>query len=245
MLSDFLLPHAWLDCQPLQPAEQLFAVFSNASAAEPLDAWRRLSAARMPSPIWNGTAYAEWEAVMPFVGIVAVDSEFLQWVATTTSRDWGWLAVSSASQEALVEHLRSLTQVLLPNGNAVFFRFWDGCFLLPVLQSAEVDGAQLLPMIERCLINGQPVEIGGLAQKTSKVFPWWKVPEALLQQLGDDDASTRISNLLQWLSEEHPGIFEMFPESVIHSKVANFLKGADLPSVPKDELLAYLFEEMR
>nr|WP_256668852.1 DUF4123 domain-containing protein [Pseudomonas sp. C2B4] len=233
-----------MEQKPLQPSEQLFAVFSNASAAEPLKIWQRTSPAKMPGSIWAETAYAEWEAVMPFVGIVAVNSEFLNWVATTASRDWGWLAVSSASQEVLVEHLRSLTQVLLPNGSAAFFRFWDGRYVLPMLQCAEVEEAQLLPVIGRCLINGQAVEIGGREQSTKKVFPWWEVPESLLQQLGDEDASTRISNLLQWLSEEQPGVFEAFSEPVLRSKVASFLTEPDLPSVPKDELLAYLMEEM-
>lgn len=245
MQFDSLSPNAWLERQPLQSTEQLFAIFSNASAAEPFEARRRSSSAKMPSPIWADTAYADWDAVMPFVGAVAVGSEFLNWVASTASRDWGWLAVSSQGQQALVEHLRSLTQVFLPNGNTVFFRFWDGRYLLPMLQCDEVDGAQLLPAIGRCLINGQSVEIAGSAQNTSKDFPWWEVPESLLQQLGDQDPSTQVSNVMQWLSEEQPGVFEAFPENVLSSKVANFLKAPDMPSAPKNELLAYLIEEMK
>lgn len=244
MQPEILSPHAWLERQPLRPSEHLFAIFSNASAAEPFDAWRRLNPARVASPIWADTAYAEWEAVMPLVGAVAVDGEFLQWVATTESRDWGWLAVSSASREVLVEHLRSLTQVLMPDGKAVFFRFWDGRFLLPILRSAEVDSAQLLPVIGRCLINGQPVEIDGGAVTSEQVFPWWKVPDSLLEQLGVEDASTRIDNLLQWLSEERPDVYEAFSERVLRSKVTNFLTEDGLPPVPKAELLEFLVEEM-
>lgn len=244
MQPDYLSPHTWLERQPLQSSEQLFAIFSNASTAGPFEVWRHSSPAKIPSPIWGDTAYAEWEAVMPFVVTVAADSEFLQWVATTVSRDWGWLAVSSASQEVLIEHLRSLTQVLLPNGSTVFFRFWDGRYVLSMLQNAEVNGAQLLPVIERCLINGQSVEIGGSGQGASVAFPWWEVPESLLRQLGEEDASAQINNLLQWLSEEQPGVFEAFPESVLRSKVANFLQEPDLPSVPKEELLVYLMEEL-
>ena len=96
---DRLSPHDWLERQPLKPSEQLLAIFSNASAAEPFNAWQRSITVHAPSPIWADTAYAEWEPVMPYVGIVAAGSEFLEWVATTESRDWGWLAVSSASEE--------------------------------------------------------------------------------------------------------------------------------------------------
>ncbi|MGG7651739.1 DUF4123 domain-containing protein [Pseudomonas sp. ES4] len=244
MQPDALSPHAWLDRQPLKPSEQLFAIFGSASTAEPFKAWQRSIKAQAPSPIWADTAYAEWEPVMPYVGIVAAGSEFLQWVATTESRDWGWLAVSSAPQEVLVEHLRSLTQVLLPNGNAVFFRFWDGRYLLPILRSAEVDATQLMPVIERCLINGQSLDIGGQALTTSRVFPWWEVSESLLKQLAEESATTRINNLVKWLSEERPDLYEAFSESVLRHKVAIFLETPDLPQAPKTALVDYLMAEL-
>nr|WP_269137457.1 DUF4123 domain-containing protein [Pseudomonas sp. PGPR40] len=235
-------PHAWLERQPLKPSEQLFAIFSSASAAEPFKAWQRSITAQAPSPIWADTAYAEWEAVMPYVGIVAVDGEFLEWVAATESRDWGWLAVSSATQEVLVEHLRSLTQVLLPNRNTVFFRFWDGRYLLPILQSAEVGAAQLIPVVGRCLINGIALEVGGSALKTSRVFPWWEVSESLLKPA--ESATTHINNLLKWLSEDRPDLYEAFSESVLQHKVAIFLQAPDLPQAPKSALVDYLISEL-
>ena len=238
-------PGIWLQIAPLSENGKLFAIFSSASAAEPFKVWQRSKGVQAPRPVWAGTVYAEWKEVMPYVGIVDADSEFLQWVSTTEFKDWGWLAVSSASLERVVEHLSSLTQVTLPEGKAVFFRFWDGRYLLPILRSAEVDAAQLLPVIERCLINGQSLEIGGGAHKSERVFPWWEVPESVLQHLGAVDDSTRIGNLLQWLSEEQPNVFEAFSENVLRSKVANFLKQPDLPSAPKDEVLAYLMEEMQ
>lgn len=244
MQPDALSPRAWLERHPLTPSEQLFAVFGNASAAEPLKAWQRSIAAQAPSPIWADTAYAEWGAVMPYVGIVAAGSEFLDWVATTESRDWGWLAVSSAPQEVLVDHLRSLTQALLPNGNAVFFRFWDGRYMLPILQSAQVDVAQLMPLIGRCLINGQALEIGGRDLKASRIFPWWEIPDALLEQLAAQSAATRINNLLKWLSEDRPDLYEAFSESVLRHKVAIFLETPDLPQAPKTALVDYLMAEL-
>ena len=244
MQPDALSPHVWLDRQPLKPSEQLFAVFSNTSDAEPFKAWQRSITAQAPSPIWADTAYAEWESVMPYVGIVTAGSEFLEWVATTESRDWGWLAVASVSQDVLVEHLRSLTQVFLPNGNAVFFRFWDGRYLLPILRSADVNATQLMPVIDRVLINGQPLDIGGSALKTSRVFPWWEVSESLLKHLANESATTRINNLLKWLSEDRPDLYEAFSESVLRHKVAIFLETPDLPQAPKTALADYLMAEL-
>lgn len=234
----------WLHNNPLKSAEQLFAIFSSASAAEPFKVWRASKGGKAPSPVWAETIYAEWEEVMPYVGIVAADGKFLQWVTTTESQDWGWLAVSAAPLKVVVEHMRSLTQVTLPNGKAVFFRFWDGRYLLPILQSAQVNAVELLPVFDRCLINGQPVDIGGNALKSEKVFPWWAVPDALLQQLGAEDVSTQLNNLMQWLSEEHQALFEAFSESVLRRKVEAFLAQPGLPSVPKVELLEHLMMEL-
>lgn len=233
VLPECLTPAEWLAREPLKPAEQLFAIFSNASDARP-----PLVA---PSPIWAETIYAEWDAVMPFVGIVAADSEFLDWVASTESRDWGWLAVSSASLEVVVEHFRSLTQVLMPDGAAVFFRFWDGRFLLPILQSDAVDAAQLLQVISRALINGQAFEVGGRAQGCGRVFPWWTVPSPVLACAGDD---VRVGNALQWLSEEHLPLFEGFPEPVLRCKVGRFFQISTSEESSQSALVEYLLAEL-
>lgn len=232
VLPECVTPSAWLAREPLKSSEQLFAVLSNASDARP-----PLVA---PSPIWADTIYAEWDAVMPFVGIVAGGSEFLDWVASTESRDWGWLAVSSASLEVVVEHFRSLTQVLMPDGKAVFFRFWDGRFVLPMLQSDEVQSAQLMPVISRGLINGRAVEIGGRAQVSGRVSPWWTVPESVLASAGN---AVRIGNALQWLSEEHPALYEAFPQVVLRCKVRQFFQVSASEESSPSVLLAYLQDE--
>ena len=244
MPPESLSPHLWLERQPLKPGEQLFAVFSNTSSAEPFKAWQRYGPAQAPCPIWANTVYAEWESVMPYVAVVYPGSEFMAWAACTESRDWGWLAVSSASPAALIEHLCSLTQVLMPNGSLAFFRFWDGRFLLPILQSAEIDAAELMPLIERCLVNGQPLEIGGGSLKASRDFPWWEVPEALLRVLAAESAATLINNLLKWLSEDRPDLFGAFSEAVLHHKIAVFLQTPGLPDASRTALVDYLFAEL-
>ncbi|WP_192559598.1 DUF4123 domain-containing protein [Pseudomonas allokribbensis] len=231
-------PDQWLKNESLKPSEQLFAIFSSASEVEPLKVWP--SNAQMPKPVWAETIYAEWDAVMPYVGIVDAGSEFLDWVATTESRDWGWLAVSSAGLEAVVEHFRSLTQVLMPDGEAVFFRFWDGRYLLPILESPEVEVGQLLPVLSRGLINGQAVEIGGRAQASGQKFPWWSVPEKLLAQFGGD---ARINNALQWLSEEQTALFEAFPADVLRCKVVRFFAVSASDESSASALLDYLRDE--
>ena len=74
------------------------------------------------------------------------------------------------------------------------------------------------------------------ALKTLRVFPWWEVPATLLEQLAAQSAITRINNLLKWLSEDRPDLFEAFSDSVLRHKVASFLEAPDLPQAPKSSL---------
>ncbi|MDO7897929.1 DUF4123 domain-containing protein [Pseudomonas citrulli] len=236
-----MTPRAWLQDHPLQACEQLFAIVSNASGAAPMSAWKR-SMSAPASPIWATTPYAEWESVMPYVGLVTPDSEFLDWIASTEALDWGWLAVASVSQQTVVEHLRGLTQVLLPGGKAVFFRFWDGRFVRPILQSAHVDAGQLLPIFSRCLINGQSLSLQGNARREAPVFPWWTVPGEVLESLADESTQCLLDNLLRWLDETHPHLVEQVDERILRRKVAHFLKAPGQPL--KVALLDYLALEV-
>lgn len=236
-------PDNWLRHHPLSDGEQLFALFSSASAAKPLKAWQLSHGTQAPSPIWGDTPYAQWAEAMPYVVRVDAGSGFFDWVASTEARDWGWLFVSSATQEALVEQFRSLTKVLLPTGDEVFFRFWDGRYLLPILASDEVDAAELLPLVGRCLINGQAQGIGGRATHTTRQSPWWQVPPSLPARLGAQDPATHINNLITWLSEERPDLFEAFPEQVLRRKVARFVACGDVSGDAKQALADYLAQE--
>jgi hypothetical protein len=101
-----------------------------------------------------------------------------------------------------------------------------------------------MPVIDRCLINGQPLDIGGSALKTARDFPWWDVSESLLKHLAIESATTRINNLMKWLSEDRPDLYEAFSESVLRHKVASLLETPDLPQAPKSALVDYLMTEL-
>ncbi|WP_413793747.1 MULTISPECIES: DUF4123 domain-containing protein [unclassified Pseudomonas] len=242
-MSSSQTPRAWLEDYPLQASEQLFAIFSNASSAGALSAWRR-SMPSTPTPIWADTPYAEWESVMPYVGLVRADGGFLDWIAATDSFDWGWLAVSCADQDAVAEHLRGLTQVLLPGGQAVFLRFWDGRFMRAILQSTAVDAGQLLPVISRCLINGQSLEVVGHIQRPARAFPWWEVPEALLDTLTEAPTDCLVDNVLMWLGEERPDLLERVGHPILRRKIVHFFERSKPAAAPKARLQAYLLREL-
>ncbi|MBH3464057.1 DUF4123 domain-containing protein [Pseudomonas carnis] len=236
-----LTPNAWLAQYPLQPDEQLYAVLGNASDAKPLAAWQATAAAKMPRPIWADTAYADWDEVMPYVGVVEPSSAFLDWIATTQAPDWGWLAVSSSPLEVVIAHLKGLTQVYLPESQPVFLRFWDGAHLLPMLQSLGDGAGGVLPVFQRYLINGQPLSVAAKPVTAAPVSPWWQVPASLLKHMAQQSPQVLVDNLLQWLQEQRPDLYTAFTPATLQHKVAYF---ARRPQISPGALADYLASQL-
>ncbi|GFM95067.1 DUF4123 domain-containing protein [Pseudomonas cichorii] len=245
MQSDLLSPTAWLAEQPLQQGERLYLIISAASDAEPLKDFYQQSHAPQLIPIWGGTPYADWQPVMPYLAVLKPTAGFLQWIAETDALDWGWLAVSRSEPNTVFEHLRSLTQVKMPDGAEVFFRFWDGRHIYPILEGLGESAGELMPMFERYLINGRTLEVGQRTVPKAKDWPWWEVPKDLLESLMAENPSTVIGNMMQWLRDEHADLYFSFPESNLQKKVARFVKRTPLTEENFTGLLkAYLENEV-
>lgn len=244
MPSDRLTPQAWLASQPLQPNERLYLVISNASDADPLKDFYQAQGVSGLTPIWSGTPYADWQPVMPYLAELKPNAGFLDWIASTDADDWGWLAVSSSEPDVVFEHLRSLTQVKMPDGAEVFFRFWDGRHIYPILEGLGEDAPQILPIFDRYLINGRALKTGPGVVKPPKPFPWWEVPEALVKKLAKDDPSTVIDNLMQWLSEDCPELYFAFPENNLRHKVERFVRNQPPTEDLAERLAAQLTKEV-
>nr|WP_170206254.1 DUF4123 domain-containing protein [Pseudomonas caspiana] len=228
MRSDLLTPQAWLADKPLQAGERLYMIISAASDAEALKTLYQNEPMTQATPIWGGTPYAGWQQVMPYLVELKPTSGFLQWIAETDARDWGWLAVSSSSPEVVFEHLRSLTQVRMPDGTEVFFRFWDGRHIYPILEGLGDAAGEVLPVFDRYLINGKRLEVGPRVVPPAKDWPWWEVPKTLLDGLMTKNPSTVVGNMMQWLKEDHAELYFSFPESNLQQKVARFVKRTPL-----------------
>jgi hypothetical protein len=238
--SERIHPRQWLSTHPLQAGEHLYSVLGNASSASPLAA---LCAEPdvVPIALWKGTPYAAWLEVMPFLAQVRPDSKFLDWIAATESNDWGWLAVSSADPAHIHAHLSSLTQVLLPNGQAVFLRFWDGNQLLPIFDFLGTEVGRWLPVFRRYLINGRCLQFT-TAPLHSHTSPWWEVPSTLLQHMAEANPQLRLDNLLNALSLSRPDLYAAFPAPQLRLKVSHFLRGRPPSDIPQ-ALIAFLSQE--
>ena len=243
MTSENISPQVWLSTTPLREGERLYLVLSVASDAEAIKTLYQVEPTTQVTPIWGGTPYAAWQPVMPYLTEIRSNSNFLPWIAETDAQDWGWLAVSRSEPEVVFEHLRSLTQVKMPDGTEVFFRFWDGRHIYPILEGLGEAAGEELPVFDRYLINGQSLEIGPRVVPPAKDWPWWQVPTGLLDGLAKQNPSTLIGNLMQWLGEERPDIYAAYPESNLKLKIARFVRRVDAPKNLNEALLNHLILE--
>ena len=245
MTSDALNPLQWLTENPLRPGESLYAVISSTSKADPLAAYRQRCGIEPAIALWANTPYADWLPVMPYLLSLTPDSGFLQWVAETDADDWGWLAVSTAAPTLITEHLRGLTQVLMPASEAVFFRYWDGRHWLPTLQYLSTAATDVLPVFDRYWINGQPVAVGQGAARPAQSFPWWEVPQDLLNTLAEKDPTYVIANMMLWLKETQAELYFSTPEPILRHKVEHFVTVSDSSQDDNNQrFIAYIKQEL-
>ena len=243
MPSEPITPKDWLAQQPLQSGERLYLVVSAASDADALKTLYLTEPTAQLIPIWGGTPYSTWQPVMPYVTELKANSAFLPWIAETDALDWGWLAVSRSEPNEVFEHLRSLTQVKMPDGTEVFFRFWDGRHIYPTLRGLGEKAGEVLPVFERYLINGQALEVGTRVVPKVKDWPWWEVPKGLLEGLSKDNPATLVSNLMQWLEEDRPDLYTAWPENNLKLKITRFVRRPDAPQNLKEALINHLILE--
>ncbi|TDK57721.1 DUF4123 domain-containing protein [Pseudomonas moraviensis] len=243
MPSERITPKDWLVQRPLQSGERLYLVVSAASDADALKTLYLTEPTAQLIPIWGGTPYSTWQPVMPYLTELKANSAFLPWIAETDALDWGWLAVSRSEPNEVFEHLRSLTQVKMPDGTEVFFRFWDGRHIYPILRGLGETAGEVLPVFERYLINGQALEVGTRVVPKVRDWPWWEVPKGLLEGLSKDNPATLVSNLMQWLEEDRPDLYTAWPENNLKLKITRFVRRPDAPQNLKEALINHLILE--
>ena len=243
MPSERITPKDWLAQQPLQSGERLYLIVSAASDADALKTLYLTEPTAQLIPIWGGTPYSTWQPVMPYLTELKANSAFLPWIADTDALDWGWLAVSRSEPNEVFEHLRSLTQVKMPDGTEVFFRFWDGRHIYPILRGLGEKAGEVLPVFERYLINGQALEVGTRVVPKVRDWPWWEVPKGLLEGLSKDNPATLVSNLMQWLEEDRPDLYTAWPENNLKLKITRFVRRPDAPQNLKEALINHLILE--
>ncbi|MCV6610311.1 MAG: DUF4123 domain-containing protein [Amphritea sp.] len=200
-------------------------------------------------PLWLNTPYRDWEEVMPHLVAIAPDSPFIDWLDEQchTYPDWGVLIASPFGFDDAFGHFESLTKVIMPSGNEVFFRYWDAPQVLPVFQLEETGNvADLMGPVSYLISSIGSVSHPQSPRIVGKPFPWWRLSQQAGHQLFTQNTSTLESNLLQQLSERNPNLYDAYPVNTLKAKVKRLVKSDQASAVITrySGLEAYLQKEL-
>lgn len=214
-------------CEQPDQKGSVYLVLSGTSDAKPVRHFYATDGLTA-RPLFQGTQYAGWHEVMPFLAQVTETSAFLDWIDDTDSTDWGWGLVSDASLEEVFGHIRSLTKIYLPDRKEVFFRYWDARFLGPILGSVDdACRAQLMgPIATIVLPEGEVInhpgvpDIGNPAQE----FPWFSLPEETLKKIAALCWGQLVDNTASALGKKKQSPLSRYPEPIARQKIERHLR---------------------
>ena len=207
-------------------AASMYLVLSGTSAAEPVRYFYDRDGLT-GRPLFQGTPYAGWQEVMPYLVLVNLQSPFLDWVMETDAVDWGWTAISTATFDQVFDHLQSLIQIQMPDQRAVFFRYWDPRFFGPLLSFLETrDRAAMMgPMARTVMPSGQQLDHPGTDEmRGTRRYPWFQLTIEVEKQLTSLCWQQLVDNTLAALHQLPGSPLPRLPIPVARHKVERHLK---------------------
>jgi len=213
--------------QQAGPESAIYLVLSGTSASKPVRHFYVMDGLTA-LPLFQGTQYAGWHEVMPFLAQVTETSAFLGWIDESDSADWGWGLVSNATLEEVFSHIRSLTKILLPDRQEVFFRYWDARYFGAILESVdETCRAQLMgPIATVVLPGGEVIEHPGAPDTAKPVeeFPWFVLPAEALKKIAALCWGQLVDNPVSALGKKKQTPLVRYPEPIARQKVERHLR---------------------
>lgn len=208
----------------------IYVLLGSISSAKPVTAYfKKINQVNLTA-LWQETPYANWFEAMPYIAPIPRDSKFFDWVDKTKSKDWGWLAASPYEPETIRQHFKSLTKVLMPDGMDVFFRYWDGKYLYPILEhlNQKQQTSQLIPVFSHYLINQQALEVAPSPNLPEpKAYPWWRVEQELLDKLIKKEPQQVAEQLVSQLQQNDPELYQEYPPKNLLIKANAFIESDD------------------
>jgi hypothetical protein len=127
------------DLQKLASRGQLYAILDACDAPAVPPKVKELGEENGVS-LYRGEAEENYWAIAPH--LIRVDASVLDWIATTLwEQPWGIFVVAEANLETLHTHFRKFLTVQMPDGERVYFRFYDPRVIqqfLPTCNDAEL-----------------------------------------------------------------------------------------------------------
>ncbi len=127
------------DLQKLASQRQLYAILDACDAPAVPPKVKELGEENGVS-LYRGEAEEDYWAIAPY--LVRVDASVLDWiVATMWEQPWGIFVIANSNLENFRTHFRKFLTVQMPDGEKVYFRFYDPRVIqqfLPTCNDAEL-----------------------------------------------------------------------------------------------------------
>jgi len=127
------------DLQRIASQRQLYAILDACDAAVVPPKVNELGEENGVS-LYRGEAEEDYWAIAPY--LVRVDASVLDWIVTTLWEEpWSIFVVAGADLETLRTHFRKFLTAQMPDGEKVYFRFYDPRVIqqfLPTCNDAEL-----------------------------------------------------------------------------------------------------------
>lgn len=211
----------WLD--NISSEQMCYAILSAVSELEPIRHYISLDGRNQLHPLYANTPYAQWHAVMPYLVRLSPKSRFWQWIEAAKANDWGWVFSTELSERQLVPYFTALTQVVMPNDEIAFFRYWDTDYLRSIFHFHSQQTNTLLPPITSCWLNHETFDFHADLNQPAKQSPWFHVSDDLIQQLEQTDHTPIVNNLMLFVQENRADLWLGFPHSILKNKAEYFV----------------------
>ena len=127
------------DLRNLATKRQLYAILDACDAPAVPQKAKELGEENAVS-LYRGEAEEDYWAIAPY--LISVDSSVFDWIASTLwEQPWGIFVIAEANLQTLRSHFRKFLTVSLPDGEKVYFRFYDPRVVqqfLPTCNHAEI-----------------------------------------------------------------------------------------------------------
>jgi hypothetical protein len=147
------------DLRKLASEKRLYALVDACDAPESMAKIRELGPDRARC-LYRGDIGAEMEEIAPY--LASCDETLLQWLIEKGTDPWGILVVAQIEPKKLLRHLRKFLLVQGPDGETLYFRYYDPQILVAFLASCN--------SAELCEFFGQIQAFGSTGENAGTLF---------------------------------------------------------------------------
>jgi hypothetical protein len=240
-----------LELETMASAGTLYAVLDACDMPSVPEKARELGEAEARC-LFQGEGEEDFWAIAPYLFHVGIET--LSWLQATLQTDpWGIFAIAGCEPEALWKHFRRFNFVRMPDGEQVYFRYYDPQVLSKFLYASHRGEVRdLFGPVEAfgCSEKGKTyllreVPLDSPPSKAERTRPagggLFQVRQAHLDAFSEETKRMLSYQIVSHLQEHHPDSVEGVPENVLIKMIGNgIVRGQQYGLFSEADLTAFV-----